>query len=227
MAAGVPADGVLSEHCRVDEALLCGESAPLTKRRGDALIAGSVVVDGRRQMRVERVGADTAWRASSRWWTRARARSRGSRAPANARRRSFVARVLVLAALTAVGWASSIPRAFSAAVAVLVVACPCAFALAVPAAVTRALAVLARRGVLVVRPDAIEDLAGATHVMFDKTGTLTEPELALADVQTFDGVSREAALRLAAALARESRHPVARAIAAARGRSRGRAGAPM
>jgi Cu2+-exporting ATPase len=52
---------------------------------------------------------------------------------------------------------------------------PCAFALAVPAALTRALAVLAKRGVLVVRPDAIEKLAGATHVLFDKTGTQPSP----------------------------------------------------
>ena len=76
---------------------------------------------------------------------------------------------------------------------------------------------LARCGVLVVRPDAIQGLAEATHVVFDKTGTLTEPELALADVETFGGVSRDAALSLAASLGRESRHPVARAIAAARG----------
>jgi Cu2+-exporting ATPase len=106
-------------------------------------------------------------------------------------------------------------RAFSAALAVLVVSCPCAFALAVPAAITRALSVLAHRGVLVVNPDAIQALAEATHVVFDKTGTLTEPQLALADVETFQGVLRQEALRLAASLARESRHPAARAIAAA------------
>src|SRR5690606_34569174 len=106
-------------------------------------------------------------------------------------------------------------RAFTAALAVLVVSCPCAFALAVPVAVTRALAVLARRGVLVVKPDAIEALAGATHVVFDKTGTLTEPDLTVAGVETRRGLSAASALRLAAALARESRHPAARAIAAA------------
>ena len=61
-------------------------------------------------------------------------------------------------------------RAFAATVAVLVVACPCAFALAAPAAVTRTLAVLTGRGVLVVRPDALEALASVTHVLLDKTG---------------------------------------------------------
>ena len=130
-------------------------------------------------------------------------------------RPTWSARVLALTALTAIVWGFIDPsRAFPAALAVLVVSCPCAFALAVPAAITRALAVLARRGVLVVNPDAIQAIAGATHVVFDKTGTLTEPQLALADVQTF-GVTRDAALRLAAALARESSHPAARVIAAA------------
>jgi Cu2+-exporting ATPase len=74
---------------------------------------------------------------------------------------------------------------------------------------------MARRGVLVVKPDGIQALADCTHVLFDKTGTLTEASLSRTDLRTFDGVSHDGALRLATALARQSRHPVARAIAAA------------
>jgi Cu2+-exporting ATPase len=213
----VPADGVLAtDYCRVDEALLSGESAPVAKQRGDQLIAGSVLVDGTAQLHVERVGADTELAGIATLVGRAQAErpqlaQAGERAAAR-----FVARVLSLTALTVAGWSFIDPsRAFSAALAVLVVSCPCAFALAVPAAITRALSVLARCGVLVVKPDAIEALAGATHVVFDKTGTLTEPQLALADVETFNGVQRETALRLAASLARLSVHPAARVIAAA------------
>ena len=215
----LPADGVLlSERCRVDEALLSGESAPLTKRHEEPLIAGSVLLDGPIHMRVERVGAETMLAGIVALVERAQAQ-RPKLAHAGERAaRSFVARLLVLTALTGAVWGVFDPsRAFSAALAVLVVSCPCAFALAVPAAITRALAVLARYGVLVVKPDAIQALAEATHVVFDKTGTLTEPELALSDVQTFGGVSCEAALSLAASLGRESRHPVARAIVAAGG----------
>ena len=59
--ASIPADGALaSEHCRVDEALLSGESVPVSKKRGDALVAGSVLVDGPIELVVERIGADTA-----------------------------------------------------------------------------------------------------------------------------------------------------------------------
>lgn len=212
----IPVDGVLlSARCRVDEALLTGESDPLEKRSGDTLVAGSVLVDGPAQIRVERTGNETTLAGIAALVERAQAeRPKLARAGDRAASR-FVARVLGLTALTLVGWLIFDPSsAFAAALAVLVVSCPCAFALAVPAAITRSLAVLARRGVLVVQPDAIESLAEATHIVFDKTGTLTEPELALADVEILNGQSREAVLGLAARLARESRHPAAQAIAA-------------
>ncbi|MBS0364207.1 MAG: cadmium-translocating P-type ATPase [Proteobacteria bacterium] len=215
----VPADGILeSGHCRVDESLLSGEAVAVARRTGAALIAGSLVVQGPVRLRVTQVGADTVLagilalvaRAQS---ERPRLAEAGERAAAG-----FVARVLALAALTAVGWSFLDPaRAFTATLAVLVVSCPCALALAVPAALTRALAVLARRGVLVVRPDAIAALAGATHIVFDKTGTLTSPEFALERIGVVRADSRAAALALAAALARNSRHPLAAALSLAGG----------
>ena len=212
----LPADGAFAgARCRVDEALLSGESTPVVKRDGDALVAGSVVVDGPLELRVERVGPDTALAGIVALVARAQTeRPRLAREGEQAAAR-FVARVLVLAALTALVWSVLDPsRAFAATLAVLVVSCPCAFALAVPAALTRALAVLARRGVLVVHVDAIEALAGATHVVFDKTGTLSEPQLAVERIDAPDTTTAHA-LALAAALARGSRHPVARAILAA------------
>jgi Cu2+-exporting ATPase len=196
--------------------LLSGESTPALKLHGESLVAGSIVVEGPVELRVERVGGDTFLAGIAELVARAQAaRPRLAQAGERAASR-FVLRVLAFTAVTAAAWCFVDPsRAFNAALAVLVVSCPCAFALAVPVAITRALAVLAQRGVLVVKPDAIEALASATHVVFDKTGTLTQSELSLDRVQTRPGVSREHALALAAALARESRHPAARAIAAA------------
>jgi Cu2+-exporting ATPase len=212
----VPADGaLLSAACRVDEALVSGESTPVLRRCGDPLIAGSVLVDGPVDLRVERLGADTVLAGIALLVERAQVeRPQLARAGEQATAR-FVLRVLSLTVITALAWSVIDPsRAFAASLAVLVVSCPCAFALAVPAAITRALTVLARCGVLVVKVDAIAALARVTHVVFDKTGTLTMPQLV--GVQTFnDEVSPESALRLGAALARESHHPLARAIAAA------------
>lgn len=212
----VPADGVLeSAECRVDEAMLTGESGPALRRRGESLCAGTVVTGAPAIVRVSRVGADTVVAGIVALTARAAAaRPRlalaGERAAAD-----FVARVLLLALCTAAGWAIfDDDRAFAATVAVLVVACPCAFALAAPAAVTRTLAVLTSRGMLVVRPDALESLASATHVVFDKTGTLTEPWIAHDRTAALREMSAEAALSFAAALAQGSRHPLARSFTA-------------
>ena len=210
----VPADAMLeSAACRVDESLLSGESAPVRKTRGDALVGGSLVLDGPVVARVTRVGADTALAGIAALVARAQSeRPRLARAGERAAA-GFVARVLALAALCAIGWSFIDPaRALTATLAVLVVSCPCAFALAVPAALTRALSVLASRGVFVVHTDAIENLALATHAVFDKTGTLTCAEL---DLTSIDALDPDEALARAAALARGSTHPVAQALARA------------
>jgi len=99
-----------------------------------------------------------------------------------------------------------------AAVAVLIVTCPCALSLAAPVTLLAAAGSLARRGVLVQRLQALESLAGVDTVVFDKTGTLTEDRLQVGAVRTRAGVSPDQALQWAAALARHSLHPVARAV---------------
>ena len=213
----IPADGVLqSAQCRVDENLLSGESIPRLRRQGDMLLAGSVLIDGPARLRVERTGDTTVLGGIMRLVERAQAeRPQLARAGERAAAR-FVLRVVLLAIATTGGWLIIDPsRAFEATVAVLVVSCPCAFALAVPAAITRALAVMAQGQVLVVRPDAVEKLAQATHAVFDKTGTLTDPFLPEDGVRALGDLTPIEALAFAGALARQSRHPVARAIAAA------------
>ena len=207
----VPADGVLeSAACRVDESLLSGESAPVGKRRGDTLTGGSVVLEGPIIAQVMRVGADTALAGIAALVARAQSERPRLACAGERMAAGFVARVLALAAVCAIGWSLVDPsRALTATLAVLVVSCPCAFALAVPAALTRALSVRAARGVFVVHTDAIENLALATHAVFDKTGTLTQPDLDVAEV---DAADRESALSLAAALARGSHHPIAQAL---------------
>ncbi len=216
--ASIPADGVLVDApCRVDEALVSGESTPRMRLPGEAVIAGSIALDGPVLVEVERVGAETVLASIVRLVTRAAGERPRLARLADAHAARFVLRVLVLTTLVGAAWLWIDPsRAFAAAIAVLVVSCPCAFALAVPAALTRAVAVLARRGVLVVDADALETLARVDHFLFDKTGTLGEPRVDLARSTATRG-SLHAALVLAAALEQGSTHPLASAVRAAAG----------
>jgi Cu2+-exporting ATPase len=127
----------------------------------------------------------------------------------------FVFLILLLAAATAIAWgAIDPPRAFAAMLSVLVVTCPCALSLATPVAIAAATSRLTRLGVLVTRADAIERLAGADTVVYDKTGTLTAGAATITDVKLLSGLPRERVLAIAAALERQSAHPLAAAFRA-------------
>jgi Cu2+-exporting ATPase len=212
--ASVPADGVLDTGtCRVDEALITGESTPRNRSAGERLIAGSLLVDGPVELVVSHVGADTVLAGIVRLVTRAATDKPRLAREADRRTRHFVVRVLLLTTATALAWLALDPsRAFDTALAVLVVSCPCAFALAVPTALTRAVAVLARRGVLVVDADALDALARADRFVFDKTGTLTVPSIGRVDAVRGNA---DRAVAIAAALEHGSTHPLARAFLAA------------
>jgi Cu2+-exporting ATPase len=212
-----PADCRLLEGAtHFDESLVTGESAPVAKRGGDAILAGTVNLSSPVQARVERAGADQ---------TLERIRALVERAAGDRPRwtliadriaRRFAVAVVALAAAGAIAWSFVDPsRALAVAIATLVVSCPCALALATPAAVTAAVNRLARRGILVTRGRALEALASVTHVVFDKTGTLTTGRMRLSSLETFGREDRDRCLQLAAALEVALPHPIAHAIAGA------------
>jgi Cu2+-exporting ATPase len=225
----VPADGfVLEGESAADESLLTGESRPVPKMVGDALIGGSVNTASPLVMRVERVGEATRVAAIQRLMERAAAEKPRLVEMADRVAGRFIVALLVLAVGTALAWWwIDASRALWVFVAVLVVSCPCALSLATPAALTVATGALAARGVLVTRGHAIEALARADRFIFDKTGTLTLGRMALVEVIPIrDDAAR--ALALAAALERGSEHPIARALAAgAAGADSGEANAAM
>jgi Cu2+-exporting ATPase len=215
----VPADGVLLEgSTETDESLLTGESRPVAKRAGSALVAGAVNRLDAAVMQVERAGDAT--RASHiRRLTERAAGQRPQLVELTDRIASwFVAAVLVVAAAAWLGWAAVDPaRALWIAVAVLVVTCPCALSLATPTALAVSVGALARRGVVATRGHAIEALARVTHVVFDKTGTLTHGTFDLDRVELLGDCEQGTVLGLAAALEAGSEHPIARAIIGAAG----------
>ncbi len=210
-----PADGVVvGGSTEADEALLTGESLAVTKGEGAAVIAGALNCAAPVEVRLTAVGQSTVLAGIVRLLERAQTERPRIARLADRAAAWFVTRVLVGAALVAALWLLIDPsRAFEATLAVLVVTCPCALSLATPTAITAATATLARAGLLVTRPDALEELARADTVLFDKTGTLSLGRPRLERV-TACGIGREDALKIAAALERSSAHPLAQAFAA-------------
>ncbi|WP_114374513.1 heavy metal translocating P-type ATPase [Elioraea thermophila] len=206
-----PADGVIAEgETEADESLVTGESLPVPKRLGDAVVAGAVNGSGSVVVRVSAVGEGTLL---GRILARVRA-AQASKAPVQALvdrvAAVFVPAVLLLALATLVCWLAAgagVDRAVVTAVSVLVVACPCALGLATPAALVAGVGAAARRGILIRDAATLERARGLDTVVFDKTGTLTEGKPEVVAVRGEDGV-----LALAAALQTASAHPFASAI---------------
>jgi Cu2+-exporting ATPase len=213
---GVPADGdVLDGETAFDESLLTGESVPVAKPAGATAFAGSVCRERPARLKVTRTGVDTRLSQLTRLVERAQEQRPPLARAADRISAWFVASLIVVAIAVYAWWRVHDPsRAFEVALAVLVVSCPCALSLAVPAALAAAHGGLAKLGVLALRAEALDTLARADRIVFDKTGTLSDRQPQLARIDTFDGCARDDALAVAAALERDSGHPLAKAFEA-------------
>jgi Cu2+-exporting ATPase len=214
--AGVPADGtVVSGESSVDESMLTGESRPVKKRGGETVIAGTVNGEGSLRVRVTGTGERTALAGIMRLVEQAQ--TSRSRAQALADRAAFYLTIIAIVAgvATLAAWLAIRPGdpafAIERMVTVLVIACPHALGLAVPLVIAISTTVGARGGLLVRDRRGLEEARNLTAVVFDKTGTLTLGEHRVVDMAV-DGMDEAEALRLAAAVERDSEHPIARAI---------------
>ena len=208
----IPVDGAVSEgRSAVDQALLTGESRPAAVGPGDPVHAGTVNLGARLVVCVRAVGAETRVGKLMQLVER---HSR-DRAPivqlADRMAGYFLVAVLGLAAATMALWLARDPsQAIDHTVTLLIVACPCALGLATPLAMTVALGRAAKRRILIKGGDALEALSGRGVIFLDKTGTLTAGRMSLVAWEGDPG-----ARGLAAALERQSAHPLAQALAAA------------
>ncbi len=217
----IAADGVVETgESGVDEALLTGESRPVTKRVDSRVIAGSINVDSPLTVRVTGVGEHTVLAGIVRLLDQALAEKPRLAQWADRVAAPFTWLLLAFTLAVGIAWYVLAPaRAFEIVLAVLVVTCPCALSLAAPAAMAAAASRLLKRGVLITRGHALETLAQVTHVVFDKTGTLTQGKPALQAVVPLADLSAQACLELAASLEQASEHPLAASFRAAAGQT--------
>jgi Cu+-exporting ATPase len=214
----IPVDGVVLEgHSSVDESMVSGESVPVEKHPGDAVVGGTLNGRGTLVIRAERVGNQTLLAQI----VRLVAEAQRSRAPvqrlADRVAAWFVPVVVLAAVVTFFIWSlwgppPRLTHGLINGVAVLMIACPCALGLATPMSVMVAMGRAATAGVLFKNAEALETLARVDTLVLDKTGTVTEGKPRVVAVHPAPRRTEADVLRLAAALERASEHPLASAV---------------
>jgi len=211
--ARVAADGKVEEgRSHLDESLLTGESLPVARGPGERVTGGAVNGEGLLLVRVTAVGAATLLSRIIRQVEDAQAAKAPIQRLVDRVSAVFVPAVLVISALTFVGWwlaSGDWQGALLNAVAVQVIACPCALGLATPTAIMVGTGAAARHGILIRDAEALETAHAVDSVVFDKTGTLTEGRPVVVAVE---GEDAALVLALAAAVQQASEHPLARAV---------------
>ncbi len=212
----IPADGtVISGYSSVDESMLTGESLPVEKGEGSSVYAGAINQSGSLQVKIERIGEDTALGGMIRMVEEAQGTKASIARLADVVSGHFVPAVMIIAAAAAAAWkigGESWGFALSILVSVLVIACPCALGLATPTAIMVGIGKGAEYGILFKNGEAVEELHRIQTVVLDKTGTLTTGKPVLTDIIPASGFDRADLLTLIASAERPSEHPLARAI---------------
>lgn len=213
----VPVDGkITSGESELDESILTGESLPVPRALGDAVLGGAINRSGVLEIEATTVGEDSSLSkiialVESAQMGKAPLQQLVDRVSA-----VFVPVVMAIALFTLLAWyaaSNDFGQALLAAVAVLVIACPCALGLATPAAIVTGTGVAARHGILIKDVDTLQKAHAIKALIFDKTGTLTQGRPVLV---SWSGSDEQ--LRLAAALQQASEHPLALAMREAAGK---------
>ena len=217
----VPTDGELIDGASsVDEKMLTGESMPVGKRPGDAVIGGTINTTGSFTFVATRIGEDTALSQIITLVEEAQRSSANIQRVADRVTGYFVPAVLLVAVGSFIGWwiTGNLPQAVLASIAVLIIACPCALGVATPAALMVGVGKGAEAGILIRGAEHLEQARTLTTVVFDKTGTLTRGQPTVTDIiplgDDTDRLEPRELLRLASAVEQRSEHPLAQAIVA-------------
>jgi Cu+-exporting ATPase len=212
----LPVDGeVLEGLTSIDESMLTGESIPVEKTKGDAVIGASINKSGYIKYVATRVGKDTALAQIIKLVEDAQ----GSKAPiaklADVISGYFVPVVMAIAVISSSAWYFSgkpVVFALTIFISVLVIACPCALGLATPTAIMVGTGKGAENGVLIKSGTALETAHKIGTIVFDKTGTITEGKPKVTDIITKGEIEKDVLLQLAASAEKGSEHPLGEAI---------------
>ncbi|RAZ70317.1 cadmium-translocating P-type ATPase [Planococcus maitriensis] len=212
----IPVDGVIVEgRSTVDESMLTGESIPIEKEDGDAVIGGSVNKEGSLVVEVEKTGEDSylsqvITMVKEAQESKSRTQDLTNRAAKWLFYLALAAGFATLFAWLALGYAFDV--AIERMVTVMVITCPHALGLAAPLVVAVSTSISAKQGLLIRNRADFEGARNLNAVVFDKTGTLTKGEFGVTDIIASEGYSEEQVLQLAAAIEQNSEHPIATGI---------------
>ena len=212
----IPTDGVVIKgESSVDESMVTGESLPVEKAKGMNVIGATINQDGILYVKTTKVGKDTFLAHIIELVEEAQGTKIPIQKLADKITSIFVPVILILSALTFIGWAivtGDISRSLGVGIAVLVIACPCALGLATPTALMVSSGMGAKRGILIRKGEAIQTMKEVKIVVFDKTGTITKGKPEVTDINTIKGIKEKELLNISASLEKLSEHPIARAI---------------
>lgn len=212
----IPMDGTIywgSGH--INEAMITGESAPVSKKEKDKAIGGTIMEDGSIKMFITATGKDTVLSYIIELVKQAQGSKPNMQKLADRISAIFVPLVLGIALLTFAGWfvfgSVTTGQAIMKSIAVLVIACPCAMGLATPAAVMVGLGRAAKNGILIKGANTLEAFKDIKYVVLDKTGTLTTGKLQIGQFH-YEGMTDAAFKAVVYSLEKYSSHPIARSI---------------
>lgn len=213
----IPVDGLIIQGTSsVDESMITGESMPVEKSNGDAVIGGTSNKYGSFRMQATKIGANTTLAKIIRIIEDAQGRKAPIQRIADVVSSYFVPIILVIALGSFLFWTFVIPHGAGfgviTAVSVLVIACPCALGLATPTAIMVGTGKGATEGILIKGGDSLETAHKIKYVLFDKTGTITVGKPKVTDVVSVGESSEEEILRIAGSIEQNSEHPLAEAI---------------
>ncbi len=214
--ANIPADGLIIEgESHVNEAMITGESKPVSKKSSDKVIGGTINEDGSLRVRVTATGDKTALAGIMRLVEQAQLSKSDTQILADNAAGWLFYVAITAAVITGVAWTIGVGfnvEVIARVATVLVIACPHALGLAVPLVVAITTALGAKNGILVRDRLALEKARKINTVIFDKTGTLTKGEFGVVGIASGQGNQENDVLALAAAIEGDSEHTIARGI---------------